>query len=313
MREACTSIRMEASSRLCAVAIHLKPPRDCMFEDWIGRDETVTDVMTAGPAQLMAATLSRSQLRFQVGQVVPPVWHWLYFAPLVQTDRLGADGHPPRGDFLPPVMNARRMRAGGKFEFLQELRIGDEVRRRSRIVSIAQKTGASGPLVFVVVRHEIARDGINCVVEEESIVYRQEVTRPPRATGKSDHLAKASLPPTPVLRVPTTTTLLFRFSALTFNSHRIHYDLEYAMEVEKYPGLVVQGPLIALLVLEYLHVARPVSFLKNFEYRSVGPVYCGDDIYIAEDPADTAERVRLRAITSSGIDAVIASATYLSS
>jgi 3-methylfumaryl-CoA hydratase len=283
-----------------------------MFEDWIGREERASDIVTRAPAELMAATLNRTELAFEAGQAIPPVWHWLYFLPLIRTEQLGPDGHPPRGDFLPPVLNARRMRAGGKFTFIQPLRVGDEVQRRSLVNSVVEKAGASGALVFVGVSHEISRGSELCVLEEESIVYRKDTVRAMNTTSTQVDLTRNEPPRKVAERNTTTPTLLFRFSALTFNSHRIHYDLEYAKNVENYPGLVVQGPLIALLLLEHLHRGRPPCSMQTFEYRSVGAVFCGEDINIVDDASNEAERAGLRAVTTRGTDAVIASAAYAS-
>jgi len=257
----------------------------------------------------MAATLNRSRAVFRVGDAIPSVWHWLYFLPAVRTDGLGHDGHPPRGDFLPPIAADRRMRAGGKFEFRHSLRVGDTLHRRSQITSVSEKTGTTGPLVFVVIRHEITRAGVICVLEDESIVYRQETAGGSRLSSADSHARKNRQGFTGQ-RVLPDPALLFRFSALTFNSHRIHYDLKYAMEVEGYPALVVQGPLIALLVLEHLNRQRPDAPVESFEYRSIGPVYCGEDICIVEDSIERADEVHARAFTSTRGDAVLATATY---
>ena len=167
------------------------------------------------------------------------VWHWLYFLSAVRTREVGTDGHPPRGAFLPPVPLPRRMRAGGQFKIDRPIRIGDELKRRSTIAGISEKNGASGPLVFVRVEHEIHANGALAVLEEESIAYRA-------AAASSATVAPARQPAPPVsnaseTRFPTDPVLLFRFSALTFNSHRIHYDNDYAKSEESYSERVVQG------------------------------------------------------------------------
>jgi 3-methylfumaryl-CoA hydratase len=278
------------------------------YDQWIGREELCTDSITAAPAHLLAASLDRGQVDFAVGDELPPVWHWLYFLRAGRTSEVGRDGHPPRGGFLPAIPLPRRMRAGGKFEFRRPLHVGDVAERRSRIISVEEKTGASGPLAFVVVQHEIAVAGEVAVIEQESIVYRDAptATQPTVAAASS---AAATFPPE-ARRYPTNEVLLFRISALTFNSHRIHYDRPYAMIEEAYPGLVVHGPLVALFMLEYLQSKRPATGLRKFSYRALAPVFCGEDVAINEafDAATGSTRVVARGVR--GVDAVVGDAIY---
>jgi 3-methylfumaryl-CoA hydratase len=201
--------------------------------------------------------------------VLPPLWHWLYFLPSERQSEIGADGHPKRGGFLPPVALPRRMWAGGRLQFLAPLHIGDAVRRTSRIADISSKQGRSGPLVFVRVRHEIACGDTLALTEEHDIVYREApqagavAEAPPQApTGEQ---FGRSITPDPVL--------LFRYSALTFNGHRIHYDRSYVTEVEGYPGLIVHGPLIATLLVDLLRRERPEARLSSFAFRAMGPLF----------------------------------------
>ena len=239
------------------------------YADWIGRTTQLDDMISAAPVKAMSATLDRDDPPPATGQALAPLWHWLYFLPSERQSAIGPDGHPQRGGFLPPVMLPRRMWAGGRFEFLAPLRIGDAVRRSSRIADISTKRGKTGPLVFVRVRHEIGSgDGV-ALTEEHDIVYREApragapVGAPPQAPA-AEQFAR-TVTPDPVL--------LFRYSALTFNGHRIHYDHSYATEVEGYPGLVVHGPLIATLLVDLLRRERPDARLTAFEFRAVSPLF----------------------------------------
>jgi len=277
------------------------------YDAWIGREERVRDLITGAPAHLLAASLDRKQLEFEVGDELPPVWHWLYFLRAGRTTDVGVDGHPPRGWFLPPVPLPRRMRAGGQFEFRKPLHIGDTAERLSRIVSVEEKVGASGPLVFVRIQHEISANGTVAVVEQESIVYREAPTS--KAVSIRER-PKASAMELAGGRYTTSEVLLFRFSALTFNCHRIHYDRPYAVDEEGYPGLVVQGPLIALLMLEHLHTKRSAARLKDFRYRAVSPIFCGDAVTIDETFNEPTRASRVVAQSVEGQDAVVGDAEY---
>ena len=229
---------------------------------WIGREEAATDTITAAPVRGLSATLDRDDPEPRAGDALPLLWHWLYFLPACRQSELGRDGHPQRGGFLPPVPLPRRMWAGSRFEFLRPLRIGETIRRVSRIVDIKSKEGRTGPLVFVVVRHEIG----DAIVEEHDIVYRGEggaSQDPPRAAD--DAAWERTIRPDDVL--------LFRYSALTFNGHRIHYDRRYATEVEGYPGLVVHGPLLATLMLDLLRRNLPEAAVRRFSFRAVSPLF----------------------------------------
>ena len=236
------------------------------FEDWIGRSESRTDVVTPVPVAALSATLDRDEPPPQQGDELPPLWHWLYFLPHPRESELGPDGHAKRGGFLPPVSLPRRMWAGGRFEFHHPLRIGDPITRHSRILDIKQKRGRTGDLVFVVVRHEISNPQGPALTEEHDIVFRdisRSVVDPPPAP--TDPTWQRVIHPDDVL--------LFRYSALTFNAHRIHYDRRYTTEVEGYPGLVVHGPLIATLLLDLHRRSLPDVPVTHFEFRAVSPLY----------------------------------------
>ena len=239
------------------------------LRQWIGRTETRSDLVTAVPLAALAATLDRDDPPPTAGTPVPPLWHWLYFTPLARQREIGPDGHARRGGFLPPVALPRRMWAGGRLEFLRPLAVGETITRTSRIADVSGKTGQSGPLVFVTVRHEIADAQGVALTEEHDIVYR-EAPRPgaaaPAPQAAPDDAAFArEIVPDPVL--------LFRYSALTFIGHRIHYDRSYVTEVEGYPGLVVHGPLIATLLLDLLRRERPTARVRRFAFKALRPLF----------------------------------------
>ena len=239
--------------------------------DWIGRSETVEDTLVPTPLQALAATLDHVPPRVPAGTPLPPLWHWLYFLPLHRHSDIGRDGHARRGGFLPPVPLPRRMWAGSQFEFRAPLRVGDTVQRTSTIADVTQKHGRSGTLVFVKVRHELRANGAAdpALVEFHDIVYREarraDDIEPPPQPAPTDAAWQRQIVPDDVL--------LFRYSALTFNAYRIHYDRKYVTEVEGYPGLVVHGPLIATLLLDLLHRERPEARVATFRFKAVRPTF----------------------------------------
>jgi 3-methylfumaryl-CoA hydratase len=240
---------------------------------WVGRSETLHDRITAAPLAALNATLDHPAMAVDTGTPLPPLWHWLFFLPLHRHSELGPDGHARRGGFLPPVPLPRRMWAGSQFEFHQPLRVGDAVQRSSTIVEVHSKQGRSGPLVFVKVRHELRREGaaVPAITEFHDIVYREapqpgEAAPPPQAAPAGAEWQREVVPDD---------VLLFRYSALTFNGHRIHYDRRYATEVEGYPGLVVHGPLIATLLLDLLRREQPGAELASFRFKALRPSFDG--------------------------------------
>jgi 3-methylfumaryl-CoA hydratase len=241
------------------------------LNEWIGKSESVTDTLTATPYAALSATLDRPAERPQPGTALPALWHWLYFLPLYRQSEVGADGHAKRGAFLPPVALPRRMWAGSQFTFHAPLRIGDEVIRTSTIDNVTEKEGRTGQLVFVKVRHEIRRPGKPepALTEFHDIVYRPAAqpgaAEPAPTAAPADAEWERKVVPDDVL--------LFRYSALTFNGHRIHYDRRYVTEVEGYPGLVVHGPLVATLLLDLLREHLPEAVVANFEFRALRPVF----------------------------------------
>lgn len=268
---------------------------------WIGRSERRTDVISPVPLAALAATLDRDEPYPRAGDAAPPLAHWLYFWPLAPQHEIGPDGHPRRGGFLPPVALPRRMWAGGRFEFLRPLRVGEAVERVSEIVHVDARRGRSGPLVFVTVRHRIGGEAGPALVEEHDIVYREAA-----ATGAARAAARPSpsTPPAPVSaawrrRIDPDPVLLFRYSALTANGHRIHYDHPYVTGVEGYPGLVFHGPLTATLLMALAEAGfgRP---LKRFAFRNMAPLFADAPVVLAGDPSPTGDTAVLRAETPAG-------------
>ncbi|MBU9135350.1 MaoC family dehydratase N-terminal domain-containing protein [Burkholderia multivorans] len=241
------------------------------FDAWIGRRENSVDRITPAPIRLLRATLDDAEPS-ALPDALPPLWHWLYFLPGERQSNIGTDGHARRGGFLPPVALPRRMWAGGRLQFLRPLAVDTPIQRRSTIANVQSKSGRSGRLVFVTVLHEIGDAQGVAIREEQDIVYRD--APPPAAAGTPAPAA----PPAPTdeqySRVVTPDpVLLMRFSALTFNGHRIHYDRPYAMEEEGYPGLVVHGPLIAMLLMEELRRRHPGKTIRAFDFKAVSPLF----------------------------------------
>ena len=236
---------------------------------WIGRQTQTDDILSSRHARLMAATLGLPQEPLVDGEPLPPLWHWLYFLEGLPPAELGRDGHPTRGGFLPPVPLANRMWAGGELAFAEPLPLGATVRRRSRIQSVEHKQGRSGDLVFVTVLHEILHQDRVALTETHDIVYKDP--SPPALSAPS---SPAMPQPVHSQRFMPDSTMLFRYSALTFNGHRIHYDADYCRDVEGYAGLVIHGPLNATVLAG---LARQVAGrpLRRFRYRGLQPSLLG--------------------------------------
>jgi 3-methylfumaryl-CoA hydratase len=260
------------------------------LRQWIGREESAADEITPAPVALLAATLDRPDPEPTKGDVLPPLWHWLYFLPRHRHSELAPDGHARRGGFLPPIPLAHRMWAGGRFEFHRSLRIGEHFRRISRIADVTLKKGRSGPLVFVTVRHEIRDEDGVALREEQDIVYRDSADAAPPPAAPDGQEWEREIHPSDVL--------LFRYSALTFNSHRIHYDRRFATSVEGYPGLVVHGPLIATLLLDLLRCNLPEANVAKFSFRAISPLFDTAPLRICGKP--DGNTIRLWAKNESG-------------
>jgi 3-methylfumaryl-CoA hydratase len=265
------------------------------YSHWIGRTEEAHDTVTAGPLDRLAATLDSGTEALGDGDAVPPLGHWLFFLPGARQSDIGADGHPKRGGFLPPVHELpRRMWAGSRLSFPGEINVGDRIVRRSTIASVKSREGASGPLVFVTVRHEIGRDGeAAAIIDEHDIVYRglQAPAAKPSETTEPGKWRRTLVPEA---------VLLFRYSALTFNGHRIHYDRDYVMKQEGYPGLVVHGPLTATLLVDLIRRHAPEACIESFAFRAVSPLFDGNEMSVNAAPPDADGVVKLWAANSDG-------------
>ncbi|WP_219419229.1 FAS1-like dehydratase domain-containing protein [Pseudonocardia nigra] len=252
---------------------------------WAPPPVDVTGRIDTWPAAAFAALLDQPSPVHAVGDPLPPLWHWFHLLDAPARAELGDDGHPAHGPFLPPLPHRRRMFAGGRLEVREPLRIGDEIGRRSSLVSATPKAGRSGAMVFVTVRHEFHRAGALAVVEEQDFAYRSQPPGVERGRPVSAPVAGEPEPAAWQLRVEPDAAMLFRFSALTYNTHRIHYDQPYVTQVEGYPGLVVHGPLLALLLLELPRRNAPGREVTGFAYRLRRPAFAGTPI-VASGAAD---------------------------
>ncbi len=261
------------------------------FQEWIGRQETIDDLVTPTPIAALSATLNWPANRPAAGTIVPPLWHWLYFLPLAQQSEIGEDGHPRRGGFLPPVPLPRRMWAGSQLQFHTPLRVGDRITRTSTIADVTEKSGRTGSLVFVKVRHDIRREGSSeiALTDIHDIVYRDL----PQSGAPAPEPTKAPSDAQWQMQWTPDDVLLFRYSALTFNGHRIHYDRRYVTTVEGYPGLVVHGPLIATLLLDLVRRNLPAAEISAFEFRAVKPTFDLHPFFVCGAPSEDGRSLRL--------------------
>lgn len=241
-------------------------------EEWSPEPLEATETISSWPTTAFSAMLELPKPAAIDGEPLPPLWHWFHFLEPTRLSDLGEDGHPAAGRFMPPIPDRRRMIAGGRLEVRSPILLGDTITRRTELASVSVKDGRSGRMAFVTTRNEFRRGSETLLVEEQDVVYRSQ------PAGRQRGLAPAEPEPTPdhdwQKSTPTTPELLFRFSALTYNTHRIHYDQPYVTGVEGYPGLVVHGPLLALLLLEIprQELGRTVA---TFGYRLSSPVFCG--------------------------------------
>jgi len=280
----------------------MSAPEAPELDAWIGRERVEEDLLAPGPARSLAATLDRSGESLREGAPLPPGWHWIYFRSPAARSRLGSDGHEKLGELLPALPDSRRMWAGGNLRLSGSLLLGERVERRTIVEAITPKVGRSGSLIFVTLRHRISSSAGVMVDEEQELVYRLAGPSGPgahaaeggagegatgsAAGGAAARASTAADLPEPAWREPFVAdeVTLFRFSALTFNGHRIHYDHPYATVVEGYPGLVVHGPLLALLLLDAGVRRLPGGGaalggkLLSFRYRAVGPAFCNEPL-----------------------------------
>ena len=275
------------------------------LKDWIGRTEEQVDYVTVPAVHRLSATLDRPDPVPRLGDPLPPGWYSILFPRVVRQSEIGADGHPRRGDFLPPVPLPRRMFAGRRTTFQAEIRVGDQVRKESTIAAVTSKQGRQGAMVFVTVRAEISGPRGLAIIEEQDIVYRSE--------------ANAGAPPAPPQPAPGTAVwsdsvtpdevMLFRYSALTFNGHRIHYDHPYVTGTEGYPGLVMNGGLTTLLLYELArsHAKNPVVAMAS---RNVRPLFAGMPIALYGEPGIDGSTAKLWALDPAGALALSAEARF---
>jgi len=275
------------------------------LKEWIGRKESAVDYVTIPAVHRLAATLDRDDPMPKAGDPLPVGWHQILFPRVVRHSQIGADGHPERGDFLPPVPLPRRMFAGKRTTFHESLRVGDEVHRASVIQDVNFKQGRTGKMVFVTIKTDITSPRGLAITEEQDVVYREAPApgTPPQPPQPAPGRAVWSrvVTPDPVM--------LFRYSALTFNGHRIHYDLPYVTKVEGYPGLIMNGGLTTLLAFELArtHASTPVRFISS---RNVRALFVNQPITIAGEPSTDNKTARLWALNPDGALALTAEAEF---
>ena len=275
------------------------------YDAWIGKQSSTEALVTAYQADALTATLDRDDPPYKEGDAIPPGCHLFYIREVVKLRDTAEDGHPKRGDFLPPIDLPRRMWAGTQATYHKPIHVGENIRNVTTIESVTPKTGKTGNLVFLKLKHEISGEDGVATTEMQDVVYREEAKpgavapEPPPAPAEA--VWQRTIHPSPVL--------LFRYSALTMNSHRIHYDRTYVTEVEKYPGLLVHGPLTFTLLLDLFRREMPDTTLKTFSVRAVSPIYDTHDFTVEGAPGGAGE-ASLWALNKDGRLAMSAQATY---
>ncbi len=242
---------------------------ETVLKSWVGNTQSVTDTLDPKQARLMEAAMDRP-MSLKAGDELPPCWQWIYFLDAAPMSGLGRDGHAALGEFLPPVALPRRMWAGGRLKFEKPIYLGEIIEKRSTITNITMKSGKSGQLCFVTVRHDVlGEDGGLRLSEEQDLVYRDE------APANAPAPAPVLCPPNSVSQkeISPSPVQLFRYSALTFNSHRIHYDRSYCTDVESYPGLIYHGPLSATVLADLAIKTHKGKRLKSFDFRAAAPIF----------------------------------------
>lgn len=258
------------------------------LQAWIGRCRDEVAMAAVEPLRALNALLDTDH-DLSPGAPLPPAWHWMYFVPTVRQSRLHTDGHPLDEEFMPPLPGTRRMWAGSRLDFRGHISIGDQLERHSEIVSIASKTGRSGAFTLVALRHLVTGD-TGEIDERQDLVFKSPATSIASEPAAADLVDKERV--WDERRLQPDPALLFRFSAVTFNAHRIHYDLPYARS-EGYPSLVVQGPLMALLMLDQLHRIHPAAPLGSFNFRAKQPAFVSDELLIQNAPAGNGFLLRI--------------------
>ena len=267
------------------------------LQKWIGNTEKAEEALELWPVTAMMAALDVPAEDWpQRGDTLPPTAHWNYFVPRVPQSKIDTDGHPQRGDFLPPIPLPRRMWAGSRINYYNPLIIGEQVTKTSTVQDIKVKEGRSGSLAFVTVKHAYSNSEGVALEEEQDLVYRDN---PPAATSVPERK------PAPEgaewsREINPDTPLLFRYSAVTFNAHKIHYDYPYATEVEGYPALIVQGQLIATLLLDNWQRNNPNDTVTRFSFKAMSPLFCGETFKAQGKPAESGKEGVLWACTTNG-------------
>tara|TARA_B100000073_G_scaffold302199_1_gene269583 strand:+ start:588 stop:1427 length:840 start_codon:yes stop_codon:yes gene_type:complete len=270
--------------------------------EWIDKTTEAEDTIRLQPANFMEATLNRTP-QLKEGDNLPPLWHWIYFLEAKPESDLGRDAHPKKGDFLPPIQLPRRMWAGGRFTFYNDLVIGEKAKKITTIRKIVEKEGSTGPLCFITLEHKIYSKEEISMIEEQDLVYLQD-----QQGSKSLPLAQNSIERSDFSQeIHPSEILLFRYSALTFNGHRIHYDLDYARNVEGYDGLVFHGPLTATLLLD-LALKEKNKPIKKYSFRGTAPLSNLDCFWIEGKSED--DSVILWARRKDGVVAMKAKAEF---
>ncbi|MFJ3780089.1 hypothetical protein ACIPX0_51390 [Streptomyces sp. NPDC090075] len=268
------------------------PPLSAYVESWMPGPLVAEDPLSTGPIEALSALLDLPCTAATAGDPIPPLWHWLYFLTWPAQSDLGDDGHPARGHFLPPLPDRQRMWAGGRCEIAEPLRLGEPAQRVSRLSAVTVKHGRAGDMLFVTERREFCQHGRICLVEEQDIAYRSG-----RSASQHPEVVSESAAPCPAdpwqLSLRPDPALLFRFSALTANAHRIHYDTPYARHEEGYPGLVVHGPLLVLLMLELPRRHAPGAQLRSLSYRLRRPVFSGEHLAACGTPSGNRADLRV--------------------
>lgn len=250
--------------------------------EWTNKTTEAEDTIRLQPANFMEATLNRPP-KLKEGDNLPPLWHWIYFLEAKPESDLGRDAHPKKGDFLPPIQLPRRMWAGGRFTFYNDLVIGEKAKKITTIKKIVEKEGSAGPLCFITLEHKIySKDEIS-IIEEQDLVYLQDQQGSKSLPLAQNNVEKADFSQ----EIYPSAILLFRYSALTFNGHRIHYDLDYAKNVEGYDGLVFHGPLTATLLLD-LALKERKQPIKKYSFRGIAPLSNLDCFWIEGKSEDNA-------------------------
>lgn len=251
------------------------------FNAWIGKKEISTDFVNSRPVEMMQALLNEEDKKLSL---LPHLYHWFYFLPVIDAQELAEDGHPKKGNFLPPIPFPKRMWAGGRLQFLSRIHLNQKIHRESEILKVEFKHGQSGDMYFVTVKHSIFAEDILAIVEEHDIVYREATHQvQTQSSNAITTTTVESRPYTYKRQIPIDSVSLFRYSAITFNGHRIHYDRPYATQVEGYPGLIVHGPLLATLLLHTFKKENTSKEVTYFEFRAVSPVFDFNKFHICGD------------------------------